>query len=300
MELHLFVALLLTGIASHSAHAAPVTGAIFTTTVDGSRVNANHYDSKCAAYLDGGPGPNAPAGAAGLPRGEYYFQVTDSSGARLLSTDVVSNRRFSVLNGVIVAYTGVGGPVHPTGIDRDHPELNAITIRLANATCPDDFLDTPNNGGVYKVWVTPVADFVGDPSQVDNSCGSGCFHGFVPSKSKTDNFKAKQGITFCLTVQKEFLQSDGSFVPRANWLMTVTDSLAVTNQYYTGANGQVQVCGLAEGSYTVREDLPLEASVQGLIVNGVPLLAQPVYTFDWIAGRPEPVILFRNAIFAPG
>src|SRR5262249_23479211 len=98
-----------------TAQAAP-SGAIFTTIPDGTIVNANtQYMSKCAVYLDGGPGPNAPAKAAGLPAGDYFFQVTDPNGSTLLSTDPVSNRRFRVSNGVITAYTGVGGPVHPTG-----------------------------------------------------------------------------------------------------------------------------------------------------------------------------------------
>src|ERR1035441_6550276 len=154
---------------------------------------------------------NAPAGAAGLPEGDYYFQVTDPNGGTLLSTDVVSNRRLHVSsNGVFDAYSGFGGPSHPTGIDQNHPELGAITVRLANATCPADFLDSPNGGGVYKVWVTPVADFVGDPTIVDNNCGNGCYHGFVPSKSKTDNFKvAPTTATFCLTVIKQLVDSNG-------------------------------------------------------------------------------------------
>jgi hypothetical protein len=159
--------------------AAPLPGAIFATIADGTIVNANtQYTSKCAVYLDGGPGSNAPAGAAGLPSGDYFFQVTDPSGTTLLSTDVVNNRRFHVsTDGVITAYTGTGGPIHPIGIDQVHPELGAITISLANTSCPNDFLDTPNNGGVYKAWVTPVANFVGDPTVVDNACGNGCFHG---------------------------------------------------------------------------------------------------------------------------
>src|SRR5258706_609032 len=120
-------ALCLVGVVS-IAQAAGVSGAIFTTTANGSAVNANQYDSKCAVYLDGGPGLHAPAKAAGLPDGEYYFQVTDPSGAQLLSTDPVSNRKFRVTRGVITAFTGTGGPVHPTGIDQDHSELGAITI----------------------------------------------------------------------------------------------------------------------------------------------------------------------------
>jgi hypothetical protein len=280
--------------------AAPVTGAIFTTLADGSAVNANQYDTKCAVYLDGGPGPHAPATAAGLPSGDYYFQVTDPSGKQLLSTDAVSNRRFRVLAGVVVAYVGVGGPVHPTGIDRDHPELGAITIRLANITCPADFLDTPNNGGAYKVWATPVTDFAGDPTKVDNDCGAGCFHGFVPSKSKTDNFKAKAGTaTFCLTVVKQLPQPDGTILPGANWQISVTDPLGITNSYFTDVAGQLQVCGLVEGAYTVSETLLQDFVAVGLIVNGVTLPAQPIYSFTWILGKPAPVIIFQNVQFSP-
>src|SRR5713226_287693 len=106
----LAAALLLAGVPSLTAG---LTGAIFTTNSNGSAVNANQYDSPCSVYLDGGPGLHAPATAAGLPDGDYYFQVTDPSGKQLLSTDVVSNRRFRVTNGVIVSYVGVGGPVHP-------------------------------------------------------------------------------------------------------------------------------------------------------------------------------------------
>src|SRR5579871_7028513 len=129
---------------------AAVSGAIFTTVADGTIVNANtQYNSKCDVYLDGGPGANAPAKAAGLPAGDYFFQVTDPSGQTLLSTDPVNNRRFHVsTNGVITAYTGTGGPVHAIGVDQVHPELGAITIAVANTSCPTDYLDTPNNGGV--------------------------------------------------------------------------------------------------------------------------------------------------------
>ena len=277
------------------AFSAPkgLSGAIFTTTFDGTVVNANLYESKCAVYLDGGPGPNAPATAAGLPDGDYYFQVTDPSGKQLLSTDPVSNRRFQAVGGVIVAYTGVGGPIHPTGIDQDHPELGAITIQLANANCPSDYLNSPNDGGVYKVWVTPVGDFAGDPLSVDNDCGNGCYHGFVPANSKTDNFKAKPSIpTFCLTMIKEFME-DGQPVRTANWGMDVTDPLDAVNTFFTGENGEVRVCGLAPGAYTVLEQTN-GSTVVGLIVNGVSLAPESIYSFTWTVGKPEPVILFQN------
>src|SRR5438552_4841378 len=145
------LALLLSGAASAYAQ---LPGAIFTTVMDGTRVNANIYDAKCGAqgvWLDGGPGPNAPQSAAGLPDGDYYFQVTDPSGKTLLSTDVVANRQFHVGAGIISGLSGLGN--HNTSVDVDH---GAATVEL----CP--YLDTPNPGGVYKVWVTPTSTFSGD------------------------------------------------------------------------------------------------------------------------------------------
>lgn len=170
-------ALVLTATA---AFAGPLSGAIFTTTVNGNRVNANQYERKEDVYLDGGPGNNAPAGAAALPAGDYYFQVTDPSGQVLLSQDPVANRRFTVApSGVIIFST------HATGIDMDHAALGARTVQLF------PYADTPNPGGVYKVWATPVSRFAGNVNQVDNP---GQFHGFSNSWSKTDNYKVlRQG-----------------------------------------------------------------------------------------------------------
>lgn len=283
------------------AAAAPLSGAIFTTIADGTIVNANtQYTSKCAVYLDGGPGPNAPAKAAGLPSGDYFFQVTDPSGRTLLSTDVVNNRRFHVsTNGVITAYTGTGGPAHPTGIDRDHPELGAITIGLANASCPTDYLNTVNSGGVYKAWVTPVANFAGDPSKVDNDCGNGCFHGFASSTSKTDNFKVQPTIpTFCISIRKEVMDQAGKVSPGFRWPIAVTDSAGVTNNYFTNdTDGSLSVCNLVAGSYTVTESLTvseIDYLVIGLTVNGIPLPAQPLYSFSWTAGQPGVSVVFQN------
>jgi hypothetical protein len=271
---------------------AAVPGAVFTTTADGSVVNANLYPSKCDVYLNGGPGPNAPAHAAALPAGDYFFQVTDPSGQTLLS-----NRRFTVsAAGVITAYTGVGGPVHPTGISQDHPELGAITIQLANTGCPNDYLDTTNNGGVYKVWVTPVASFAGDPARVDNACGGGCSHGFVPSASKSDNFKVKPSTpTFCLTVVKQIVSESGAISPGFNWPITLTDPTGVTNPHPTNdTDGSVSICGLVAGIYTVTED-PEGLPVVGLSFNGASISpAQPAYSFSWTAGMPAPVVVFQN------
>lgn len=161
------------------------SGAIFTTLPDGSEVNFNHFDAKEDVHLDGGPGPGAPQEAAGLDEGTYVFQVTDPSGKVLLSTDPARCRQFTVADGIITSIAPSDPACdHVTGSDVDHPP--ALTVQLM------PYLDTPNKGGVYKVWITFTEDYVCSLDVVD--CGydtgpDGHKHGFVPAHSKTDNFK---------------------------------------------------------------------------------------------------------------
>jgi cysteine-rich repeat protein len=158
---------------SESAAAQQLSGALFTTTADGGRVNANIYAAKADVYLDGGPGNNAPSSAAAFPAGEYYFQVTDPSGHTLLSQDALECRRVRInASGVIEAYTGAAGCFHVTGTDSDHAALGAITVQLM------PYADTPNNGGEYKAWLTPVSEI-------------GANGKFLHNRSKTDNFKVR-------------------------------------------------------------------------------------------------------------
>ncbi len=187
------------GFALHSTQetsAAPLKGAIFTTTPDGGIVNENvHYERKIEVYLDGGPGPNAPQTAAGLPDGDYYFQVTDPSGKVLLSEDPAKCRKVRVEDGVIVELLNQGtmydpngragpfpchiqdpphppdsaGPAdagtsgrHDTNTDKDHGPP-AIVVQLM------PFLDTPNPGGVYKAWIIPAGRYIangGNPEAI--------------------------------------------------------------------------------------------------------------------------------------
>lgn len=130
-----------------SAPLLQLSGAIFTTDVTGAPVNLNHYAAKQDVYLNGGPGINAPDDAAGLPAGIYAFQVTDPSGKTLLSTDPVSCRRVEVdASGRFVSVAPSGSCAHATGTDA---EDGGITVQLF------PYLDTPNNRGEYKVWLTP-------------------------------------------------------------------------------------------------------------------------------------------------
>ena len=186
-RLSLAVSLVCLSLVPLKAHAP--SGAIFTTLPDGSEVNYNIYASKDDVYLDGGPGVGAPQTAAGLDDGTYVFQVTEPSGKTLLSTDFARCRQFVVSNGIITGVVATGCQ-HVTGLDEDH---GAVTVQLM------PYLDTPNNGGEYKVWVTTVEDFklgcealgVNNGLDVVNCGGKtgGNAHGFIPRHSKTDNFK---------------------------------------------------------------------------------------------------------------
>ena len=180
---------LLVRIESDHSRAAPLAGAIFTTTPDGRVVDENvWYEQKTHVYLDGGPPPNAPQTAAGLPDGDYVFQVTDPAGKRLLSGDPALCRVFRVQDGVIVVLRdmnqagfvdhtgdddchvnddpdGVAGAngSHDTNIDIDHGDQGAIVVQLA------PFLDSPNSGGVYKAWATPLGRYLSNGGDLNAS-----------------------------------------------------------------------------------------------------------------------------------
>lgn len=177
--------------AAGAVYAHPPSGAIFTTLPDGSEVNRNIFQAKEDVYLDGGPGPGAPASAAGLDDGTYVFQVTDPPGKKLLSTDEARCREFTVVGGLITGVVPAGGCEHVTGIDIDH---GATTVQLM------PYLDTPNHGGEYKAWAVLESDFLAGCMALGENdglnvvdCGSvpGNLHGFVPGHTKTDNFKIR-------------------------------------------------------------------------------------------------------------
>lgn len=177
-------------LASGTAVAHAPSGAIFTSLGDGEPVNFNIYPSKDDVYLDGGPGVQAPQGAAGLDDGTYVFQVTDPSGKVLLSQDEARCRQVIVADGVFSSVVAQpDGCEHLTGINDVY---GSTPVQLM------PYADTPNNGGVYKAWVTTVDDYLrgcaglGEPDGLNVvDCGQrgGNSHGFVGAHSKTDNFK---------------------------------------------------------------------------------------------------------------
>lgn len=206
----LLASIALACLAAPAGAAAP-SGAIFTTLADGSEVNFNIYAAKEDVYLDGGPGLGAPATAAGLDDGTYVFQVTDPSGKVLLSQDAAGCRQFTVSGGVITSVAPSGACAHLTGTDVDH---DATTVQLM------PYADTPNNGGVYKVWATLVEDYLEGCAALGVASGltvvdcgyqpGVAVHGFIPAESKTDNFKVKNVVP--QEIDTRFFDSEGNVI----------------------------------------------------------------------------------------
>ncbi len=218
---------LLAGIAS-----AQVNGAIFTSTSTGATINGNIYGAKTDVYLDGGPQTNHDPGL--VPDGTYYFQVTDPSGAVLLSADDISCRQVVVTGGRIVsdpsgaalaACTGTtpAGAYHPLGTFNSSNGDQPVQLCPATPSARSDNLgngsplfdannwcdNTPNPGGEYKAWLTPVANYSPDPTDPKCSTASNIRFGFCDSDSKTDNFKVKNANAAYITVCK-FNDLDGN------------------------------------------------------------------------------------------
>ena len=137
------------------AFMAPLPGAIFTTDVTCAGTDLNIYANKADVYIDGGP---AHEGAAGLPPGEYYVQVTEPNG-NLLGTSIGTTDETPVV-------------VDSNGEFAQCYKLMDIVRRNSNPgpfpVAPDGFDDTTNPGGEYKVWVSRVSNFANDETKTDN------------------------------------------------------------------------------------------------------------------------------------
>jgi hypothetical protein len=110
--------------------------------------------------------------------------VTDPSGKTLLSTDSAGCRQVTVVDGIFTGVVPFGGCEHAEG-----------TPPFAGAPVPVQLVpydDTPNNGGEYKVWLTPLSSYQCDLNEVSCDTGNpGETFGFIHSESKTDNFKVR-------------------------------------------------------------------------------------------------------------
>jgi len=232
------------------ALSAAFSGHIYTSTADGTVVNANIYDAKEEVYLNGGP---QNQNGAGLPNGLYYFQVTNPSGSLLLSTDEIQCRTLRVVGGVVSGY------VHDaTCLTPDHPDG---PLNPANGSTPVQlipFSNTTNSGGEYKVWLTPVGSY---------SPGNGTF-GFVDSNSKTDNFKVKEDVECppegCGTPGENDITGTKFYDANVNgtqdpdepgipgWKIELSPAFNTT----TDSNGNYAFLNVPDGTYTVCEVIP--------------------------------------------
>ena len=88
--------------------------------------------------------------------------------------------------------------------------------------------DTPNNGGVYKVWVTQT-------SQLD-CAAPGNKNCFVPRYSKTDNFKVRNNRI--VEIDTRFWKS-GQAEPVDGLLVVWTDTNGASNTKYSEYNPAV-------------------------------------------------------------
>jgi hypothetical protein len=260
--LQVLLLLVIGGVLASSAQ-AQLSGAIFTTVSNGSEVNFNIYPSKDAVYLDGGPGPGAPQTAAGLPDGIYVFQVTDPSGKTLLSTDIAACRRFQVTNGIItglVLTNPTCSAAHLTGVDVDH---GAVTVQLL------PYLDTPNNGGEYKAWVTPVTNYTCSLTAVDCSNDT---HGFVDRYSKTDNFKVKSSNVREIDTRFHDTNNNGAYIDGMG--ITWIDTLGASNNKYSyyslalDVNHEAHVESPENGTHHIVIADQVGCTVDDVFVNG--------------------------------
>lgn len=249
-------------LATGPAAADAINGAIYTSKSDHSAVNANLYENKVDVYLNGGPS-NSGCNGGKLDDGEYYFQVTDPSGKTRLhklngNGDGVEKRRMRVTDGVI-SHNLTGG-ARPTGATSS---CGSLSIRLF------PYGDTPNNGGVYKVWITRVTDYLpGCENTVSQSCGH---FGFVPGHTKTDNFRVKkqnppplgalEAIKF-YDANANGQYDDGTDLLLEGWPMTLTSvKQTVDSSKQTDAAGVAGFPNLTpDNDYYVEEGMPDESN----------------------------------------
>ena len=130
--------------------------------------------------------------------------------------------------------------------------------------------DTPNPGGVYKAWITPVDDYACDDTappleKQDSVNNEGCsqFHGFVPAASKTDNYKVKKhGKQFDppeITIKKYHDKNNSGTLDEGDeeitgWAVDVTDPLPMTETIYTPQT----VLAATPGIYSADEENPAD------------------------------------------
>ena len=273
-KLALIIALAGSCFLSGNIFTAPLPGAIFTTDPTCSGVDLNIYGSKGDVYLNGGP---AHPGAASLPDGSYYVQVTDPSGACVLGTSV-----------------GAGDPTPfvVTGGVANCIQLCTVLVN-GDPTCALNgesdpacgYNTTTNPGGEYKAWVS-----------TDSS--------FTNSSTKTDNFKVRAEAppdppTLCVN---KFYDANVNGVKDPTecyingWPIQV---FADNNLYISRETGFCSV--VDEGSYRVVEADIANWVHTGVVLNGVPFTGtgSPSAVYP-VTLPPDQTVEFGNVCLGAG
>jgi hypothetical protein len=235
---------------------AAINGAIYTSLADGTRVNQNLYDSKPLVYLNGGP---QNQNGSGLPDGIYYFFVTDPSGATLLSTDHAECRTLQVIGGVVA---GAAPGVCPHANGSLNPLNGSTPVQLI------PFLDTPNSGGEYKVWLVPVGAATINADLISLT--------FDPGNKKTDNFKVKVTVPPCegpdCPCEGPECELNGSTIAGEKFYDVNVNGVLdpgevgipgwkiesdIPSNTTTDVNGNYEFLNVVDGTYAVCEVMPL-------------------------------------------
>jgi len=232
-------------------------------STDAKAIPRNTFRIPQAVHIAGGIDPKSACSGPGLRDGTYYFQVTTPSGSQLLSSDPIDSRRIIVVGG---KFSSVPPGGHATRLG----PCDSIVVALS------PFSPTPDTGGEYKVWITPVERYV---------AGTGTF-GFQPDCSETDNFIALLGplpaqTTISGTVFYDFnlngVRDLGvpEEVPLAGWKVQLSPSDADTT--FSDADGHYEFLRAMDSTpYTVTSVAPPPGFI-------------PAVGGRWLATTPNPV-----------
>jgi hypothetical protein len=143
-----------------------------------------------------------------------------------------------------------GACAHATGTDG---EDGGLTVQLF------PFADTPNNGGVYKVWVSPT-ELLDCDAPGNKNC-------FVPRYSKTDNFKVRKGAIIEIDTRFSKIGQSG-LIDGAG--VTWFDTLGASNVKYSEYNPAILAFHEAH----------VEAAEPGL--HQIVISDQPLCTIDHV------------------
>ena len=223
------MALLAAAFALPAFAAAPLPGAIFTTDDTCTGTNLNIYGGKDAVYLDGGP---SHPGAAGLPDGSYFVQVTEPDG--------------TVLGKSSVAAVAVSG-----GEFIQCYQLSSILNTASSGFVDAGYDTTTNPGGEYKVWVSNEELFTNNSTKTDN---------FKVDAEDPNPPEARLQVNKFYDANANGINDDGQLI--TGWKTQIKDNI----DYIRDTPVDITV---ALDDYTVREFAPIEANWQQTTPNPV-------------------------------